>query len=41
MLLQKTASSAWAIQAYYIIYGVIEILITVFIVITAIKWPKK
>jgi hypothetical protein len=29
------------VWAYYIIYGIIEMLITIFIVITAIKWPKK
>ena len=27
--------------AYYIIYGVIEIIITVLIIIKSIKWPKK
>jgi hypothetical protein len=27
--------------AYYWIYGVLEILIAVFIVLTAIKWPKN
>ncbi|GHT28317.1 hypothetical protein AGMMS49574_02370 [Bacteroidia bacterium] len=27
--------------AYYIIYGVIELIITVLIIIKSIKWPKK
>ena len=27
--------------AYYLIYGVIEIIITVLIIIKSIKWPKK
>jgi hypothetical protein len=27
--------------AYYLIYGVLEILISVLVVITAIKWPQK
>ena len=26
---------------YYLVYGVIELIITVFIIIKAIKWPKK
>jgi hypothetical protein len=29
------------IWAYYLIYGVIEIIITVLIIIKSIKWPKK